>query len=306
MATHGVKINHFWGKRERPMLPRELVRRNPILATAEMPSDLRRLTSKREVYISTAAGEDPMIEVTKLDTIGKRTLWQVNLSDTGDDSAHKLGKTAERYDIRQICEAVNPNVSSEGHRPAWLNQMFVPRVISRPSRPRMRRFNGRRVDPLFVFGNDDRQLYEDTSYPWGCVGKIYNSDGFQGSGALVGENLVVTAAHVVPWNSIAAGSWWMRFVPAYFNGTSLFGSGVESYASDVRAINNGNTVSGYDWAIMKLYNPIGTTTGWFGYNGWSSDWEKQNYWTVLDRARIPNRSRGRRDAIVADEYRLPR
>ena len=145
----------------------------------------------------------------------------------------------------------------------------------------MRRLNGRRVKPLYVWGNDDRQLYEDTSYPWGCVGKIYNSDGFQGSGALVGANLVVTAAHVVPWNSIGAGSWWMRFVPAYSNGTSLFGSGVESNASDVRAINNGNTVSGYDWAILKLYNPVGTTTGWFGYNGWSSDWESQNYWTVL-------------------------
>ncbi len=281
MSTHGVGVDHFWGTREHPMLPRDLVRRNPILATAEMPSELRRLRSTRAVYVSTAEGEEPLTEVAKIETVGRRTIWQIKVSDTGDEAAHRLGKTAVRYDHKHICQAIDRNVSTEGNRPPWLNQLFIPRGMPRPARPRMRRFNGRRVEPLYVFGNDDRQIYEDTSYPWGCVGKIYTSDGFQGSGALVGKNLVITAAHVVPWTSAAAGSWWMRFVPAYFNGASLFGSGVESYVSDTSAINNGNNVSGYDWALLKLYNPVGEIAGWFGYNGWSSAWEKQNYWTVL-------------------------
>jgi V8-like Glu-specific endopeptidase len=222
-----------------------------------------------------------MTEVTKMETIGPRTIWQVKVPDTSDEAAHRLGKAAARYDANHICQAIDRSVSSAGERPAWLNQLFIPRGIPSPMRPRMRRFNGRRVEPMYVFGNDDRKIYEDSSYPWGCVGKLFNSDGFHGSGALVGKNLVITAAHMVPWTSIGAGSWWMRFVPAYFNGTSLFGSGVESYISDVSAFNNGNNVSGYDWALLKLYNPLGAIAGWFGYNGWSSDWEKQNYWTVL-------------------------
>jgi hypothetical protein len=172
MASHGVKMDHFWGTRERPMLPRELVRRNPILASLEMPSELRRLGSTRAVYISTADSEEPRPEVTKMETIGKRTIWQIKVSDTGEEAAHRLGKTATRYDPSHVCQAIDRSVSFDGNRPAWLNQLFIPRGGSRPTRPRMRRINGRSVEPLYVFGNDDRQIYEDASYPWGCVGKL--------------------------------------------------------------------------------------------------------------------------------------
>ena len=263
------------------MLPREIVRSTPVLARSEMPAELRRMNNTRAVYVSTTGEQEPKVGVSKIGTEGGRTLWQVNVPESSPESMHRPGLTAERRDLAEMCREIDPGVSSEGYRPEWLHQLFVPRGIGRPKQPRMRRFNGNRVEPLYVFGNDDRQTYEDTSYPWGCVGKIFNSDGFEGSASMVGPNLVVTAAHVVPWTSIGAGSWWMRFVPAYANGTSLFGAGVESNVSDVRAINNGNNVSGYDWAILKLYNPVGPTTGWFGYNGWSSDWEEQNYWTEL-------------------------
>jgi V8-like Glu-specific endopeptidase len=147
-------------------------------------------------------------------------------------------------------------------------------------RPPLRRLNGRRVRPLYIFGPDDRRVYQDSSYPWHCVGKLYNSDGFVGSAALVSANAIVTAGHMVPWNGISAGSWWMRFVPDYFDGQSLLGAGVESYVSDVNGYNTGGNVAGYDWAVGKLYTRLGDSLGWFGYNGYSSDWEDQNLWTV--------------------------
>lgn len=76
-----------------------------------------------------------------------------------------------------------------------------------------------------------RHTFQDSSWPWGLVGRIFNNRGYSGTGTLVGDRIVITAGHMVPWGD---SPWWMRFVPAYFNGTSLYGAGVESYVSDVR------------------------------------------------------------------------
>jgi hypothetical protein len=73
----------------------------------------------------------------------------------------------------------------------------------------------------------------------------------------------------------------MRFVPAYFDGSSLHGSGVESFVSDWRGFDPGDEVAGYDWALLRLYEPLGAWLGFFGANGYDDDWEDQPYWTVL-------------------------
>ena len=101
-------------------------------------------------------------------------------------------------------------------------------MLPRTSRERLRRFNNRLVDPFYIFGSDDRRVHEDASYPWRCIGKVYSSDGYQGSAALVWRNIIVTVGHMVPWTSP---NWWMRFVPDYFDGGSLAGAGLESLAN---------------------------------------------------------------------------
>jgi V8-like Glu-specific endopeptidase len=148
-------------------------------------------------------------------------------------------------------------------------------------RPSIRRINGRFLRPAVIFGSDNRLQFKDSSYPWRCIGKIFASDGFVGSGALVAHNIVVTAGHMVPATAWGGGSWWMRFVPAYYDGASLLGSGVQSYVSNAKGWAVSGSPTGYDWAILKLYNPIGDSLGWFGYNGYSSDWEDDPYWTVV-------------------------
>jgi hypothetical protein len=50
--------------------------------------------------------------------------------------------------------------------------------------------------------------------------------------------------------------------------------------SDVKSPNVSGNVAGYDWAICKLYNPLGNSLGYFGFNSYSSDWENQNAWEV--------------------------
>ena len=181
----------------------------------------------------------------------------------------------------KIVSEVDPQVSFTGFRPEWAHSFYAPRLdIGEYERP-MRRFNGRPVKPLYIFGADNRIAYKDTTWPWGLVGKVFNSDGKMGTGALIGKRLIATAGHMLPWNSIAAGSWWMRFVPAYYNGVSLFGSSVYSYVSDCKGYNTSGDVTGYDFGVCRLYTPLGNSLGYFGYNGYDDDWEDDPYWTLL-------------------------
>jgi V8-like Glu-specific endopeptidase len=85
------------------------------------------------------------------------------------------------------------------HRPAWLASVVRPLSAPRLSRPRLQH-RGVPVDPLVVWGADDRRIYNDTRYPWGCVCRILTNGG-RGSGVLVGPRHVLTASHVVNWGA---------------------------------------------------------------------------------------------------------
>ncbi|MGH9432431.1 MAG: trypsin-like serine peptidase [Terriglobia bacterium] len=282
MATRKVDIMNFWGERKRPLSLHDVVRKDPILANSKPPAALLAQASKRSFYVSAMGAKHPVTQAKKMDEHGERSVWQITVANQSEQQVVGLpGKSAARMKPETIAAAIDPAVDVTGKRPAWLNQLYQPRTVPRRAAPRLRRFNGRHVTPLYVFGNDARQPYEDASYPWGCVGKVYNSAGMMGSGALVYGNIVVTAGHVVPWGDVYNHNWWMRFVPDYFNGSSLYGAGVESYVSDVLGYDTGDQVAGYDWAICKLYNPVGNQAGYFGFNGYDSGWDGLNVWTVL-------------------------
>jgi len=131
---------------------------------------------------------------------------------------------------------------------------------------------------LYVFGNDERWEFRDPSWPWGLVGQVFNNEGMSGTATLIGDRLIATAGHLIPWKS---DNWWMRFVPAYYNGSSLHGAGVESYVSDVNGFDVDGDVVGYDWAVCRLYEPLGNMLGFFGYNGYSDDWENDPRWSII-------------------------
>ena len=95
---------------------------------------------------------------------------------------------------------------------------------------------------------------------------------------MISHNTIITAGHVVPWGD---SPWWMRFVPAYYDGVSLHGVGVESYVSDAYGYDVHGNVVGYDWAVCKLYNPLGNSLGYFGYNTYDDNWEDKPYWSII-------------------------
>jgi V8-like Glu-specific endopeptidase len=274
------KINRlrFFGQRDRPLHIDEIVSRNPILARKNAPQDFVALNHQHRTYIYTENEmKKPRIVVHKLEK-NQRVLWQVELQNLGDYEIDvRYAKTSSRDTADVILKGVPSNPDFNGFRPEWADLFYIPRFIPEYYRP-LRRLNGRLVKPLWRFDPEDRKPYKDSSYPWRCIGKIFNSNGKQGTGALVGKNFVVTAGHMVPWGS---SSWWMKFVPSYFDGNSLLGKDVYSFVSNAKGYNPSGDVCGYDWAILRLYHDLGTSLGYIGYNSYSDDWEDEPYWTLV-------------------------
>lgn len=191
-----------------------------------------------------------------------------------------LGQSLERVAVPKKSTAVAKN--AEPHLPKWSGVSFAPRASVPASRAALRRRSGARVHPEFVFPPDGRQVYYPNSYPWRIVGRIFvwnnasaPSPAWTGSASLVGRNVILTASHVVPWGS---GNWKALFVPAYYDGASLYGANAASWVSSARGYEDHD--QGDDMAIMKLFQPLGDWLGYFGYKTYNDDWEDGNYWTI--------------------------
>jgi V8-like Glu-specific endopeptidase len=271
MATH-----RFIGDREAPTPLASVRARRAVLGTGKIPPALQVMAQSRSLYLATDSNKKP--EVT-IDSVGSRKqhVWRIQVPVSEQLKGARPGLTLERHPAAKFLREASKAVSFKSHRPDWIDALPVPRLRLERTVQSMRRFDGRRTEPLWVYDNA-RFPFRDSSWPWGLVGRIFNNEGFSGTGSLIGDRLVITAGHMVPWSS---SSWWMRFVPAYFNGTSLYGAGVESYVSDARGYDVHGSVTGYDWAILRLYEPLGSSLGYFGYNSYSSDWNDLPVWSNI-------------------------
>lgn len=142
------------------------------------------------------------------------------------------------------------------HRPAWLDQVYTPKVWPRPVYAN-------------CFGSDVgfRPLILELTtaeWPWTAIGKLFiqrRGQGIKrGSGVLVGPNLLLTASHNMPWETNDSS---IRFVPAYRSGNDVrFG---HAYVDEWFGIRHPEgTATGLDYVICKLNWRIGERTGWLG------------------------------------------
>jgi V8-like Glu-specific endopeptidase len=263
--------HRFIGDREAPSLQPSFRSRRAVLGTGSVPPQLDALARKRSLFIESK--KKPKVDIRSVDD--GRELWRVDVPVDAETRGAQLGRTMERHPATKFLDEVSEDVSFESYRPEWIDALPFPNLRVDKAARQLRRFDGTRTQPLWVY-DSARNAFNDDSWPWGLVGRIFNNQGNSGTGTLVGNRLVLTAGHMVPWSS---DSWWMRFVPAYFNGTSLFGAGVESYVSDVQGYNTGGT--GYDWAALRLYEPLGASLGYFGYNSYSTAWNNQPIWSNI-------------------------
>lgn len=270
---------HIAEEGERPLTPYELAKRRPIFGTGEPPPEMAELANCQRIHVL-ADGARPEPTVHRVDGYGDG-LWRVDVPVGPEGQIALPGGTALRSEPTELLSEINPDMGSGAWRPEWIDLFYVPRVLPSRKQEPIRRLHGGPDRVKGVFGPDDRSELNETSFPWGNVGKIINSEGQHGSGVLIGDRLVLTAGHAVPWADAAAGNWWMRFVPAYYNGQSLHGAGVESYVTDARGYHpsgpNGDSV-GYDWAICRLYEPLGSHLGYFGTKNYVSAWNGQPWW----------------------------
>ncbi|MEO7768097.1 MAG: hypothetical protein ABIS01_11750, partial [Ferruginibacter sp.] len=273
---------HFFGEQQQPDRIEKLLDRRSIHGDRKIPAALQKLMRAKNLYLNTDSNtEKPKMNVERLKMPGPRSTWKIELpfDDKYPNAEHALlGQTAIREKPEFFHRQTDPKASFASHRPSWVDGTFSPRIMTQDHFRKMKRFNKRAVDPLYVFGPDDRWAFRDPAWPWGLVGKVFTSSGWTGSATLIGDRLIATAGHVVPWHD---NPWWMRFVPAFYDGASLHGAGVESYVSDVRGFDVDGSVTGYDWAVCRLYEPLGSYLGYFGYNGYNDDWENDPYWSII-------------------------
>lgn len=103
---------------------------------------------------------------------------------------------------------------------------------------------------------------DSTQSPYSQIGICFVQSGDSHTyctGALVGENVVLTVGNAIPWNT----PWSMQFIPAYNNGDAPFGV---VNVSEVYGYNpNGSCTD--DYLVCHLESPIGNELGGFGTYG---------------------------------------
>jgi V8-like Glu-specific endopeptidase len=169
-----------------------------------------------------------------------------------------------------------PSKTSTPFQPNWLDFQIKP---SRPSifnnTKRKLMHRGVELDPLFIWGNDDRKIYNDTRYPWGCACKIITNSG-TGSGVIVGPRHVLTASHVVDWSRGGVGT-----VEVHRAGASVSAITAISkvwYWTKVSPTKVGYTEVDEDYAVLITSDRIGDRFGWFGVRTYNSSWDDEPYW----------------------------
>ena len=268
------------GNRQRPMIREEIELLNPIKASKENPHLPARHIS-HSIYVNVPAGTElaPKVRIQRIDVRADgESLWKVRI-DIGGGVARgvPMGDTVTRH------ERTNTAGNIPGHpsyRPEWVEVRFSPKTGLRRREPKIQDKKGRKCKPLTVFPGDSRQVLFDTGWPWLLSGKVINSDGYSGSGVLIGDRLVLTARHVMPWNSIAAGNWWMKFTPHYFDGTEPFGSSFVSDARHYGTDDNDFNLS-HDYAVLRLFEPLGNQLGYIGTTSFDDSWRGLNVWSNI-------------------------
>ncbi|OLF05303.1 hypothetical protein BU204_37270 [Actinophytocola xanthii] len=170
--------------------------------------------------------------------------------------------------------------------PDWCEVNYLSPSADPPAGQVLRRRSGKRVQPEYIFGADDRKTYKPTGFPWHSIGRLFvwtkstNANwSWSGSAALISKNAILTCSHMAPWQSVVNDvPWKALFVAGYFNGPSIVGSGGSAWVTGLWGYRNHN--QGDDMAVMALSSPLGDLLGYFGYKTYTDAWEDLPWWTL--------------------------
>ncbi|GJG85944.1 hypothetical protein tb265_11250 [Gemmatimonadetes bacterium T265] len=220
----------------RPLGTIDLLARETERLRRVLPAELRMLKSTNS--FSPLGGQSADLPP-QLSRVTGTDQSACNVRSGGSVVRGLLGADGMQLSREEIAAAGRSATRAAPFRPEWVEARPAPLSSLVPRERDLRRINGKRLRPHgYVFGNDDRQPFYPSGYPWQCVGKLLvwtnpssPSSQSTGTGTLVGPNLVLTAGHMAPWGS---DPWMMQFIPAYYNGSSILGAGVYSYVESYR------------------------------------------------------------------------
>ena len=148
----------------------------------------------------------------------------------------------------------------EGIVPKWVGTSFSPKRIGMAPPPVVTHHQ-ERLEPFVIHQPDDRQMYNDPTYPWICVCRITRADGGVGSGVIIGPRHVLTASHVVQWNTDVA-----EKVEVHLVGNTARATAFATVAYAYTKITGDPTYSTVDddYAVLTVDQRLGDRFGFFG------------------------------------------
>ena len=195
----------------------------------------------------------------------------------------------KRYDripaIRLRPKDINQTLLPEeikGYRPSGLPTNFKPKLAKRTHTLPIS--EGKDVDKGgTIFGNDDRYLFDDRSFPWRTTGKV-RTVGQWGSGTTIGPRHVLTASHVVNWTGgDDGGVAWLTFSPGYFDGPGPWGeiaaTQVIFWEQAPGSLTDQQTA--FDYVVLVMEERIGDIVGYPGYRTYNDGWNGGGYWQYI-------------------------
>ena len=250
-----------------------------------------RPSAKPPARVELTLGSIKLPPGSKLDLVrvrGSRDLYQVRAAVRGSELGRRLEYdriSTERITRRSLEGIDLTSLDYEGRRPEYLRIDHVPgEVALRRSDiryPPLGRKLKRGLDrPTNVFPPDQRYIYQDTSFPWCTVGRVDSPLG-TATGCTIGSRLLLTCNHVIQWNANGTAGW-VRFRPAYYNGSAPFG---EAWATNViwwTQVNGGDGMSdletAFDYVVCVLDTRMGDVVGYPGYRAYDDDWNGGSFW----------------------------
>jgi V8-like Glu-specific endopeptidase len=183
--------------------------------------------------------------------------------------------------VRLIERAAARNLDApailDGYAPPWLDVSFSPKRRGRPPLPVVTH-RGEKLDPFVTHQPDDRAPYNDPTYPWVCVCRITRPDGGGGSGVLIGARHVLTASHIVQWNTNVA-----ERIEVHFAGNSAVATAFTQAAyayTQIKGLPTSSTVD-EDYAVITLTERLGDRFGFFGTKLYDSAWDDDTVWQTI-------------------------
>jgi V8-like Glu-specific endopeptidase len=281
MASKKTKASNTDGDRPTPLayLP-------PEVMGPEERESFPALRVPRRLYFASPTEPRPSVRVESVEGEYKGDrLWQVLL-----DVGHALPVQRTGLEDRAVSpEEIVAGSSRQKGALAQVKSGLPPGQEKINLRPRVRRLPGRECyqyrgkiyRPLYIFPPDDRHVLTDSSWPWRLIGKVETSDRGGGSGALVGNRILLTARHLRPVDSIKAGNWWIKFTPHYWDGAEPFGSSFVSNNHYYQFTGDTGFDLAHDYMVCRLFDPLGEKLGFFGAQEYDEDWNDKSVWAAV-------------------------